>query len=531
MRRFAATPAAARSTTLMRSHLAVKLLALSCVVVFLSFSWQAHKGFSLSDEGYLWYGAQRVTMGEIPIRDFLAYDPGRYYWSAAWMSVVGNSGIISLRASVAVFQALGLFAGLLLIASELGDFAVENVAFFILSAAILLIWMYPRHKLFDISSSIFLIGILAALVRNPTAVRYFAAGMGVGLIAVFGRNHGIYGAIGSVGVMLWVSLRRTIGPAFPPGLALFGAGLVVGFAPILIAAIFAPGFAAAFWESILFLFEFKATNLPLPVPWPWTINYSALPLSDAIGVGLVGAFFVAIPVFVLSSLAWCFICRLQGRPVPPAFVAASFLALPYAHFAYSRADIGHLAQGIFSLLIGCLVLLATAPLAAKWPLGLALLAASALTMHAVQPGWQCNARVSCENVDISGSTLALSSETAKDVALIRTLAAKYAAHGETFIATPLWPGAYALLERTSPMWESYALVPRAPAFERREIERIKAANPTFAIVVDQPLDGREELRYRNTHPLTYRYIVDNFDRVADSPDPSYEIYKTRERDR
>lgn len=509
-------------------HIPFQNLAISCLVIFLLFVWQGNKGFNLWDEGFFWYGVQRVMLGEIPIRDFMAYDPGRYYWSAALLSVAGDNGIMSVRAAVAIFQALGLFVGLLLVTQSTKAKGKADVVFWLISAATLVVWMFPRHKLFDISLSVFLIGILTLLIRVPTPRRYILAGACVGLVAVFGRNHGAYGAVGSLGVIAWLSIKNTSGPGFLKGLAFWAVGLAFGFLPIVLMALFIPGFAVAFWESVRFLFEQKATNLPLPVPWPWTVNFATASFGEALRGLFVGSFFIGTLIFGVLSILWVIRQKIREQTVPPALVAAAFLAIPYAHFAFSRADVGHLAQGIFPLLIGSLVMLSGAVAKIKWPLAAALLAASFWVMHVFQPGWYCLSTKQCVSVEISGSNLQVDPGTAADIALLRQLADDYAPNGRAFIATPFWPGAYALLERKSPMWEIYALFPRSDAFETKEIERIRASKPSFAFIFDLPLDGRDELRFKSTHPLIHQYIRNNFEAVPNPHNPAYQIYKARD---
>lgn len=285
-------------------YITLNILAISVFVILMSFLWQGNKGFNLWDEGFLWYGVQRVLLGEVPIRDFMAYDPGRYYWSATLVSIFGDSGIMSVRAAVAIFQALGLFVGLLLIAQSTKGRDKADILFWIISAAILALWMFPRHKLFDISISIFLIGILTYLVSNPIPKRYLIAGICVGLIAVFGRNHGVYGAVGSLGVIAWLNIKNRSDTGFLKGFVLWSVGVAIGFLPIIFMALLIPGFAVAFWESVRFLFEQKTTNLPLPVPWPWTIDFAASSIGDAARGVLIGIFFIGTLIFGGGSVIW-----------------------------------------------------------------------------------------------------------------------------------------------------------------------------------------------------------------------------------
>jgi len=506
-------------------RLTIQLFLLAAGTVALLFLWQGREGFNLWDEGYLWYGAQRVMAGDVPIRDFDAYDPGRYYWSAGLMALWGANGVIALRGAVAIFQAIGLFIALMLL--DYGP-TKPNRPFWVLATVTLVVWMFPRHKLFDISLSIALIGVLTLLLQQPSRSRYFLTGLVVGLVAVFGRNHGVYGVVGSLCTMAYLAYKREDQIKLLKHLVIFASGVVVGYAPVLLMTAVIPGFAAAFLDKLRYLFELGETNLPLPVPWPWLVSFGRVPAMEAARGLLVGLFFISLIAFGVLGIAWVFWQKAQSKSVSPVLAASAFLTLPYAHFAYSRAEIGHLAQGIFPFLIGALVLLANQPERIKWPLISLLCGSSLLVMLPLHPGWQCFTSQRCVEANVAQSKLRIDPGTANDLAILHKLADRFAPGNRSFIAAPYWPGAYAELGRKSPMWDIYALQPRREAFQRAEIDQIRAANPGFAIILDIPLDGWNELRFSNTNPLIDQYVRDHFEPLDGyTQDPSYHIYKSK----
>lgn len=500
-------------------------LLVSAALVTASFIWQGHYGFHIGDEGFLWYGVQRVHAGEVPILDFMSYDPGRYYWSAALTGLLRDDGILALRTAVAAFQLLGLFVALLLLSR---DRPRLDAASFMLAAVTLLSWMYPRHKLFDISLSILLIGILTYLVQQPSRRRFFLAGVGVGLVAVFGRNHGVYGVAGILGIVIYLACRKLDAVALLSGIACCIGGIVVGYLPVLALAVAVPGFASAFWESIRVIFE-RGTNLPLPVPWPWLVPVAQLPPAIAAADVLTGVFFIAILTLGVFSIAWVIRRALRQTPVRPEFVACSAVAIPYAHFAFSRADVSHLAQGIFPFLIGVFVLAKDWPRKARWIAAFAMTGASLAIMLPLQPGWDCRVIRRCAIADVAGNTLTIEPDMANALAIVNRAAELYAPNGRSFVVTPLWPGAYAAFGRKSPMYETYALFPQGAESQRREIERIERARPGFVLILDVAVDRRDDLRFRNTHPLIEQYIREHFDAVTmdDLPPQIFQFYRSR----
>src|SRR5438105_3497367 len=115
----------------------LNLILLSALLVVLFFLLQGDIGLNLADEGFLWYGTIRTALGDIPIRDFQSYDPGRYYWGALWFKVLRSDGIMALRMSQAIFQFLGLSLALLLLRRVLSSWLALVVA-----GGVLLLWMF-----------------------------------------------------------------------------------------------------------------------------------------------------------------------------------------------------------------------------------------------------------------------------------------------------------------------------------------------------------------------------------------------------
>jgi len=89
---------------------AVRLAVLAFVLVAVSFLAVARAKIDLRDEGYLWYGAIAVAKGQVPMRDFQSYDPGRYYWAAPWLMLLDH-GIVPLRLACSAFHFLACSRG------------------------------------------------------------------------------------------------------------------------------------------------------------------------------------------------------------------------------------------------------------------------------------------------------------------------------------------------------------------------------------------------------------------------------------
>lgn len=501
------------------------LICLSLMLI--SFSLEGRIGLGLDDEAFLFYGTQRFIEGGIPLRDFQSYDPGRYIWCSLTSLVFGD-GILGLRAGVAAFQAIGLFLGL---SCLLRPYA--SVWRLLGAGLILLVWMYPRHKLFEPAIAMGAVFFCTLLLRNPSSLRLFLVGLFAGVALFFGRNHGAYCLVGFGSALLLLRLRGGLRVTSKHVLSL-GLGLGIGLSPFILTAYLFPGFASAFAESLLWHLRSGNLNLALPVPWPWNTAHGGLSWGSYFFSLSHGLLLLLIPIFYLGIIVTVFAVKKIDLRRSAAVLAGALIGIPYLHHAFSRADLSHLAQAIHPFLISVLCLPALARGRISRAASCAIVAfvvllsvSSVVTVHPVYERVR-EAPEKYVAVKVQGDELWVPKTTASLINGLYAMEMKYFAKGGELLAVPHLPGAYALLGRKSPLWQTYFFFPEGEDKQRQIIGQIEERQVRWLLLGEGTIDGREELRFRSTHPLVWRHLMDAFVPVPGETLPGgYQLYRKR----
>ncbi len=476
---------------------------------------QCRVDLNLGDEGLLWYGVQRTLAGDWAIRDFQAYDPGRYLLLAGWARAVGSDGIVALRLGLAAAEWAALVPAVVMLARVTSSRAVQVVA-----CGVLAVWMGPRHKLLDAAAAVWVTAALAALVERPDGRRHLLAGVVIGGLWGVGMNHAAYAAAATAAVvaLLLVGQPARAWAVRPLWLA---AGVAVGVLPMALLLLAVPGYAAAYWrEAILPLVRMGTTNLTLPLPRPWAWRPTSPVTWPQLSTVAVAVAFWLQPVTV--AVAAGLIARRWRRPAgPPLLVAAAATAAVWWHAPLSRADLSHVSQAIAPLVL----LTVAVPMAldgwrrravqaTAWPL---LGVLTGLTLPALAPTF--NARLSPEAHGhwqrVGGERLYLPRATAAVCAAAATVAA-HTAPGETDLFVPYVPGLYAACRLRCPTYESYPLFPATADEQQQSIAGLHRWRTAWVVCWPYRIDGRPDLGYANTDPLVWQYICDHYRPASDA---------------
>jgi hypothetical protein len=486
----------------------VRAIVIALGLSALSFALQHAAGLDLADEGYLWYGAQRVLAGELPLRDFQSYDPGRYYFTAPFLAIFGN-GLFGLRLALAAAQAIGLACGLLCLSRVRPVWGALFPA-----GVVLLLWAVPRHKAFEPAMALVSLLIMLRLLERPSPGRHLQAGLLLGALLFFGRNFALYAGVGLVVVLILIAVKLDRTKLSTKALAL-GAGVLLGVLPLFV-LLTRPGFAAAYRRSVTVM---AATiNLAVPVPWPWRIDWSgpwpAVTHAGVVSVAYVS--FVLLPL-VLAPVLW----RISGTSLERHRVAilGAILAATHAHHAFARADVSHLAQAYHPALVALLsglLICHTSTVIRGVTLGVAV-AASAFGPGVLQPAYAAQGPAKTE-LTLANDRVSVANDTAAVIRLVDRISQEQSSEPRWFLA-PDWPGLYAARGQRSPTWDIYFLFSQSEDVERQQIAELEAEHVGWALLLDQPRDGRDDRRLSRIQPVLWRYLHDQFDRVerADVP--------------
>lgn len=486
-----------------------------------TFALDGNVGINLADEGFLWYGSSAILQGQVPLRDFQSYDPGRYYWVAGWSLVFGD-GLVAMRLACAIFQVFGVCCGLLALRE-----AGQSWRVIVLAGSLATCWMLEHYKVYEQCLALMALYPAVRLIRRPDWRNGLLGGCCVGLAAFFGRNHGMYQGVAFAGIFLLLAWKeRRAEPLLRPAGAWVG-GVILGYSPMLLMLTFVPGYATAIWESLRLLARNGATNYTIPVPWPWTLDLNSAVSTSEFYSDLAQGWCYALLLggFALAAVV---VARLPaGRlRAHSALAAGCVVGIPYAHYAFSRADAPHLAHSMPALILTLLALpaaLATAPTrrAASILAALGLGVLTVLGTLLYNPVWNFATLPAGALIDydLNGETLRLGRDTADFLDQLRRFERKNVRPRDGFLVTPYGPAFYNVLQRPSPLWEIYFLW--SPTAERQSemIRQLEEKNVRWVLLQLTRLDGRDDRQLRATHPLFFKYLMQHYVPVKNVPLP------------
>jgi len=503
---------------------------LSAAVSMAVFLLQWRYGFNLGDEGWLWYISQRTAFGDVPLRDFFSYDPGRYYWSAGVFKLLGRNGFFEQLLANYLFAIMGLaLTYVAMVRAALSR--VWRVAILLLLGVVI---GFPRHKIYEQTLSLICLATIAFVFAGPKRLkRWLLLGILIGLAAFFGRNSGIFCGIAAFVALLLLTIRRE-GPVLSRALGAIATGVLIGYSPMVFMVVAVNGFATRFYESVLLT---PRWSWSLPVPFPWHVHLLRLHGVDLLQTRGVSWLCVAVPV-TYAYLLWRAV-RSKGELDRALWlsVASAAAGVGFLVHAFYTSDFFHIAQGVVpfvlatgafskhlwqeavrrrSVIVFCgsvfLVLAAWMPI-------------EPLVQHLRA---KRSAPASLARINMDGKFFEVPSAQAGFMNTVEAAFRDCGPHDGGFFAAPYYPGLYAFLNTRAPIWDTYFLWPRSDQVQQsyidalqRERTRLILLNPEFAI------NSRENLELVHTNPKLVAYITAQYQRSDIKLPGGFELYYSR----
>jgi len=113
--------------------------------------------------------------------------------------------------------------------------------------------------------------------------------------------------------------------------------------------------------------------------------------------------------------------------------------------------------------------------------------------------------------DINGDHIWASKSLAAFIEMVKQIDLQIIPKNEKLLIAPYWPAFYPILQRESPLWHICFLHPQTEKRQKKMIEELKEKEVNWVILDDVGLDGRDDLRFRNTHKPLWQHFRDHFE--------------------
>jgi hypothetical protein len=491
-----------------QSYVAEALLCTLVVGVLFLYP-QSHFGYStrildLGDEGLLWYVSQRTALGQVPLRDFFSYDPGRYYWSALIFKLLRGDGLFEQIIADDIFGLIAIFVTYLVMCRSAIDRRWRIAAVLLLGITL----GFPRHKIYEQALSLISVAGVTFVLARPSSKRWFYYGLATGNAAFIGRNSGLYFGIAAIltfGLLKFLNANLRAWRA----LGAYALGSAIGYLPMLVMVIAIPGFVSALWRSVVLN---SKQLIPVPVPFPWRLHALGL-----YGLQPLAASFL----FILAPLTYALLLLLLPRlgnisdqsGERRLACGASIAGIPYLLHGFSHATFGHLSQATLPFVVASIAFSAYLFKTGKRYLSLSVaLGLTGLVLACWLPREPIveylRARDLFQPIRIESRPFLL---PGADVQVMRAAQVAFdgcGARDGSFLASPDYPALYAFLETRSPFWEVYFILFRLPRSEESQTRHIDALiqNRTAVIL----LTPSDEKAMRVVYPRLLDYILTHY---------------------
>ncbi|MCU1272017.1 MAG: hypothetical protein JWN74_3311 [Acidobacteriaceae bacterium] len=507
-------------------------LLLSAAVSLTVLSLQCRYGFNLGDEGWLWYISQRTALGDVPLRDFFSYDPGRYYWSAAVFKLLGRSGFFEQLLANYLFAIVGLALAYLAM-FRAGLSRSWRILILLLLGVVL---GFPRHKIYEQTLSLIAVAAIAFLFAAPQRFkRWLLLGFVIGLTAFVGRNSGVFCSIAAV--IGYVLLRiRCETPRLTRVLAAVAGGIAIGYSPVLFMILGVHSFASPFWDSILMT---PSWSWSLPIPFPWHVHLRGLHGLDLLQARAVSWLCVAVPVTYAFLLWRAARSRAELDGAEWLSVAASAAGVGFLVHAFYTSDFFHIAQGVvpFVIAAGAFSAHLWRTAARRWSVAVFcvlafLILACWLPMEPLVQHLRTRhyAPASVEQIRIDGRLFEVDAAQAELMKTVETAFRQCGPGDGKFMEAPYYPGLYAFLNTRAPFWDTYYLWPRSDQVQQAHIDALQQSRTALILLnPESAMNGRESLELVRTNPRLVEYIAAHYQRAdAKLPERFELLYSPQE---